>query len=167
MKTEPLDITIRRAKKSDGPALGRYGVALMRQHHDFDAERFMLPTRMSSRMMEAGYRWWLLREARSKKAVVLVAERKGKPIGYAYGRLEGRDWYAYRDACGMFHDLWVDEAARSQGVGARLAEEMMQRLRELGAPRVVLSTAVKNEPAQRLFRKLGWRPTMIEMTREA
>jgi RimJ/RimL family protein N-acetyltransferase len=31
---------------------------------------------------------------------------------------------------------------------------------------VVLSTAVRNEAAQRLFARAGFRPTMIEMTRE-
>jgi RimJ/RimL family protein N-acetyltransferase len=33
-------------------------------------------------------------------------------------------------------------------------------------PRVVLWTAHANEPAQRLFEGLGFRPTMIEMTKE-
>jgi hypothetical protein len=27
-------------------------------------------------------------------------------------------------------------------------------------------SATKNESAQRFFAKLGWRPTMVEMTRE-
>jgi ribosomal protein S18 acetylase RimI-like enzyme len=31
---------------------------------------------------------------------------------------------------------------------------------------MVLSTAVQNAAAQRLFRRLGFRDTMIEMTRE-
>jgi ribosomal protein S18 acetylase RimI-like enzyme len=35
-----------------------------------------------------------------------------------------------------------------------------------GAPRVVLGTAEQNEPAQRLFERLGFRRTMVEMTRE-
>jgi hypothetical protein len=35
-----------------------------------------------------------------------------------------------------------------------------------GAPRVVLSTAERNEGAQRLFARAGFRQTMIEMTRE-
>jgi len=39
-------------------------------------------------------------------------------------------------------------------------------LRSIGAPRVVLWTAEKNDPAQRLFTRLGFRRTMIEMTRE-
>ena len=35
-----------------------------------------------------------------------------------------------------------------------------------GAPRVVLSTAERNEAAQRLFARAGFRRTMLEMTRE-
>jgi RimJ/RimL family protein N-acetyltransferase len=35
-----------------------------------------------------------------------------------------------------------------------------------GAPRVVLMTAERNETAQRLFARAGFRRTMIEMTRE-
>jgi RimJ/RimL family protein N-acetyltransferase len=39
-------------------------------------------------------------------------------------------------------------------------------LAERGAPRIILSTAKRNEAAQRLFARHGFRPTMIEMTRE-
>lgn len=116
--------------------------------------------------LEAGYRDWLLKEAASPKAVVLVAELDGQVIGYAYGRLEARDWNLLLDVHGALHDLWVDPKVRGQGAGALLADAMAQRLRERGAPRVVLMSAAKNEPAQRLFARLGWRPTMVEMTRE-
>jgi ribosomal protein S18 acetylase RimI-like enzyme len=47
-----------------------------------------------------------------------------------------------------------------------LLDAALTWLRERGAPRVVLSTAAQNETAQRLFEKLGFRRTMIEMTRE-
>ena len=40
-------------------------------------------------------------------------------------------------------------------------------LERRGAPRILLATAVENEPAQRLFASLGFRTTMVEMTREA
>jgi len=39
-------------------------------------------------------------------------------------------------------------------------------LKALGAPRVVLMTAWQNEPARRFFARLGFRETMLEMTRE-
>lgn len=153
---------IRPATPADVPALGRMGAALAHLHYDFDSDRFMVPDNL-----EAGYASWLGRELKGKGAVVLVAELDGETVGYAYGRLEERDWNALLDRCGVLHDLWVDEKARGTGLGAQLIEAAAQRLVELGAPRVVLSTAAKNESAQRLFAKLGWRPTMIEMTREA
>lgn len=157
-----MSVTIRPAKPSDAPVLGRMGAALARLHHDYDPQRFMLPNDV-----ESGYRWWLGKEAKNKEAVVVVAEMDGEVVGYAYGRVEGVDWNMLLDRCGGFHDIWVDEKARRAGVGVLLAEELMQRLTALGVPRVVLHTAAKNEAAQRLFAKLGWRPTMVEMTREA
>ena len=157
-----MPVTLRPATPSDEPALGRMGAALAQQHHAFDSARFMLPEDV-----ESGYRWWLGREAKKADAVVLVAELDGEVVGYAYGRVEAVDWNALLDRCGAFHDLWVEEKARGTGVGALLAEALMQRLTALGVPRVVLHTAAKNANAQRLFAKLGWRPTMVEMTREA
>ncbi|MCP3097536.1 GNAT family N-acetyltransferase [Myxococcus sp. K15C18031901] len=157
-----MPLIIRAANATDEAALGRMGAALARKHHEFDAQRFMLPDDV-----ESGYRAWLGREARRKDAVVIVAELDGQVVGYAYGRVEPVDWNALLDRAGAFHDLWVEEKARRGGVGALLAEEMMRRLTSLGVPRVVLHTAARNEPAQRMFARLGWRPTMVEMTREA
>ncbi|MFP2907306.1 N-acetyltransferase family protein [Pyxidicoccus sp. 3LFB2] len=157
-----MPVTIRPAEPSDVPALGRMGAALARLHHEFDPRRFMLPDDV-----EAGYRWWLEREAKKKGAVVIVAELDGEVVGYAYGRVEAVDWNALLDRSGGFHDIWVDEKARRVGAGVLLAEELMKRLTALGVPRVVLHAAAKNEAAQRMFAKLGWRPTMVEMTREA
>ena len=117
--------------------------------------------------LESGYRDWLARELSRAEAVVLVAEQEGAVVGYAYGALEPRDWNLLRDRCGAFHDLWVEPSARGAGLGKALAEELMGRLKGLGAPRVVLSSAARNAPAQRLFAALGWRPTMVEMTRES
>ena len=156
-----MSIEIRPAEPADADALGRFGAALARQHHAFDPPRFMLVDGV-----EEGYRQWLVRESTQTDAVVLVATKDGVPVGYAYGRLEERDWNNLLDACGGFHDLWVDEAARSHGLGRKLTEELVGRLVAMGAPRIVLKTASKNLHAQALFQRLGWRPTMIEMTRE-
>ena len=157
-----MPITIRPARPEDAAALGRMGAALVRLHHSYDAQRFMAP----EEDVESGYRWWLSRELKREGAVVLVAEREGTVVGYAYATVEGRDWNALRDEHGELHDLWVDEPARGHGVGALLAEELVRRLRERGVPQVMLMAASRNEAAQRLFARLGWRPTMVEMTRE-
>jgi ribosomal protein S18 acetylase RimI-like enzyme len=60
----------------------------------------------------------------------------------------------------------VDPAHRGQGVGRMLLDAALAALGARGAPRVVLSTAERNDVAQRLFAHAGFRRTMIEMTRE-
>jgi len=64
------------------------------------------------------------------------------------------------------YDIVVDPTHRKQGVGRMLLDATLEALKARGAPRVVLSTAERNIPAQRLFDRSGFRRTMIEMTRE-
>ena len=102
-----------------------------------------------------------------RAAVVRVAEADGgEVVGYAYGRLEGRDWNALRDPCALLYDVWVDDAHRRSGAGLLLCEAMKEAFGALGAPRVILMSATSNETAQRLFVKVGFRYTMAEMTCE-
>ena len=72
------DLTIRRARPADLDALGRLGAALARAHHRWDPKRFFVVPRMHE-----GYAWWLGRELKNRKAVVLVAERRGRRLGEA------------------------------------------------------------------------------------
>jgi ribosomal protein S18 acetylase RimI-like enzyme len=51
-------------------------------------------------------------------------------------------------------------------VGSLLLDATLEFFRARGVPRVVLSTAARNEAAQRLFASMGFRRTMIEMTLE-
>ena len=71
-----------------------------------------------------------------------------------------------RGPAGVVYDLVVDPAHRRQGIGRMLLDATLEILKARGAPRVVLSTAEQNTAAQRLFDRAGFRPTMIEMTRE-
>jgi ribosomal protein S18 acetylase RimI-like enzyme len=157
------DVTIRRATRSDLPALGRMGALLMRTHYAFDQKRFLEPGDNA----EEGYAWFLGEQLEDDtNVVVLVAEIKGDVIGYVYAALEPISWKELRDACGFIHDIVVEVSGRRSGVGTALMEAALAWLKEQGAPRVVLGTAEQNESAQRLFARLGFRRTMVEMTRE-
>ena len=152
---------IRPARPGDVPAAARLAAALVRQHHAFDPDRFLLVE-----PVEEGYARFLRTQVDREGVVFLVAEVDGAVVGYLLGGLEGRDWMLLLDDCGKIHDLFVDEPARGRGIGAALVEEAVARLVAMGAPRVVLSTAWPNEGARRLFARLGFRATMVEMTRE-
>jgi RimJ/RimL family protein N-acetyltransferase len=157
---------VREATAADLPALARLGARLARMHHRMDRRRFFVVDGM-----EKGYAWWLGKERRNRKAIVLAAVRRGRGgresvVGYAYGRIEPRDWNALREECGVGIDLMVEPRARRAGIGTALVEALAAGLAARGAPRVVIQVASQNPEAQAVFARLGFRPTMVEMTRE-
>jgi len=158
----PDAVDIRVAAPADMPVVGRLGALLVRTHHDFDPQRFMAAT---SRTANA-YGSFLGTQLGEPNIVILVAERNGEVIGYSYAGLEGNDYMSLRGPAGALYDIVVDPAHRGQGIGRMLLDATIEALKARGAPRVVLSTAERNEVAQRLFAHAGFRRTMIEMTRE-
>jgi ribosomal protein S18 acetylase RimI-like enzyme len=160
--SEASTFVIRSATAGDAPALGRLGAHLVALHHGWDKDRFIAPGPGTER----GYGGFLASELERKGAIVLVAEEAGAVIGYAYAGLEGQDWMSLRGPAGAIYDLVVDPQRRREGVGGRLLGAALQALADRGAPRVLLATATRNDAAQRLFTAAGFRPTMIEMTRE-
>ncbi len=155
-------IVVRPATAADAAGLGRLGAALVRAHHAFDAERFLAP----GPNIEERYGRFLSAEHESDDVVVFVAERAGEIVGYVFAGVEPRSWKELRDVAGFVHDVFVVEGARGTGTGERLVEAAAAWLLERGVPRVMLWTAEKNARAQKLFERLGFRRTMIEMTRE-
>ncbi len=156
---EPL--VIRSMGTEDLDEVGRMAGALVRFHHALDARRFLLLDGV-----EKGYRRYFESQLGHPETFLLVATRGDRIVGYAYARLESRDWNALLDAHGALHDIFVDAGARRAGVASALLDEVRNRLSAAGAPRIVLSTAVQNESAQRLFERHGFRRTMLEMTKE-
>lgn len=156
------DLILRPARRDELPAVARLAAKLVHLHHALDERRFFVADKI-----EEGYAWWFGREIDRADVVLLVAVRADVIVGYAYGRLEERDWNQLLDACGALHDLWVEEAERRHGVAAALVEATVAALVAKGAPRVVLHAAAGNAAARALFARLGFRQTMVEMTREA
>jgi len=143
------------------PEVAKLAAKLVRLHHAFDPRRFFL-----EEPVERGYEWWLGRELENADAIVMVATLDDTIAGYAYATVEKRDWNLLLDRYAGLHDIYVDERARGTGVGEKLLRALIDEVRRRGAPRVVLMSAVQNQGAQRLFAKVGFRATMIEMTCE-
>jgi len=158
----PDGITIRRGTTADLPALGVLGASLLRAHYAFDPQRFMAPHGDT----ESGYGWFLGTQLTEDDVAVFVAERAGRVVGYVYAGLEPQSWKELREAAGFIHDVVVAPEAQRLGVASALIDTACDWFRSIGAPRVILWTAEKNAAAQGLFARLGFRRTMIEMTRE-
>ena len=151
-------INIRPAAIADQEALGRYGAALMHQHHAADPRRFILTDRP-----ESGYGRFLVSRLSDPNFVVLVAELSGEVVGYVLAGIEPTSWRDLRGPCGFVHDVYVDERARHQGAGRELMRAAIAWVQSRDMTQVVLWSKSGNA-AQSLFAGLGFRPTMIEMT---
>jgi ribosomal protein S18 acetylase RimI-like enzyme len=155
-------LIIRPAEPRDLEAVGRMGAKLLRAHHAFDRLRFMAPRGNT----EEGYAWFLGTQLQRDDTVVFVAERAGHVVGYVYAGIEPQSWKELREEAGFIHDVYVDESARRGGIATALLEAAAAWLASRGMPRIVLWTASPNEPARRLFERLGFRHTMTELTKE-
>ena len=155
-------VMVRPALTSDAAAMGRLGALLVREHHDFDPQRFIAPLPD----LQERYGDFLASQIDRPEMIVLVAERDGAIVGYAYAGVEGNDYMALRGPAGVLYDLVVDPDHRRQRIGSRLLDAALAELARLGAPRVVLFTAERNHVAQAMFAQADFRRTMIEMTRE-
>lgn len=153
---------VRKAERRDLDSLGRLGAMLMRTHYSFDPQRFLA----AEEDAERGYASFLGAMLRSEKNVIFVAENEGAITGYVWAALEPLSWKELRGPAGFVHDLLVVEEARRGGTAKQLMDAALAWLREQGAPRVILWTAAPNDAARTLFRRLGFRETMVEMTME-
>ncbi|HEV7374026.1 MAG TPA: GNAT family N-acetyltransferase [Pyrinomonadaceae bacterium] len=158
-QTRPI---VRRATPADLALIGRLGALLVKEHYDFDPLRFLA----ASHRTPVDYASFISAQLEDTDKAVLVADDNGDVIGYAYAAIECYDYMALRGPAGILHDVIVDPEHRGRGVGRLLLDAALEFLRSRGMPRVVLSTAERNEAAQRLFARMGFRRTMIEMTRE-
>ena len=154
---------IRRAESTDLPAIGRLGALLVAEHHAFDPRRFLPATGRTPQ----GYASFMETQLEEHDVAVFVADSNGAVVGYSYAAVEGYDYMALRGPAGVVHDVIVDTPHRRHGIGRLLLQAALAYLESREVPRVVLSTAEQNESAQKLFASVGFRRTMIEMTRDA
>jgi ribosomal protein S18 acetylase RimI-like enzyme len=154
-------IVIRAPERHELAGVGALAAQLVAQHHAFDPLRFMLLPEAAT-----GYARYL-GSVLGKPDLILLAAFDGETVvGYAYATELGRDYMMLREPAGGLHDLFVDPAYRGRGLGRRLLHLVFEAFAARGLPRVVLFSASQNPEAQKLFAREGFRPTLVEMTKE-
>jgi ribosomal protein S18 acetylase RimI-like enzyme len=156
------DFTVRRAERSDLSALGRFGADLIRVHYAFDPERFIAP----GSNPEDTYARFLEGQLARDDVVVFVAVRQETVVGYVYAGIEPASLKELREEAGYIHDVVVDEDVRGKRIAESLVNAAIEWFAARRLRRVMLWTAPQNDAAQRLFERLGFRRTMLEMTRQ-
>jgi GNAT superfamily N-acetyltransferase len=94
---------------------------------------------------------------------LLIAEREGQYLGFAAYVLHRSTWaktcYCYLE------DLFVDPAARGQGIAADLIEGVTQAAQAVQAERLYWVTDAANTAAQKLYDRLAVRSPFVQYRR--
>jgi GNAT superfamily N-acetyltransferase len=102
-----------------------------------------------------GARHYLAERLGRGEAVIFAAVEDGAALGFT--QLYPSFSSVSMKPIWILNDLFVAEAARRRGVGARLLAAAKEHARQAGAVRLALSTAVTNAAAQALYERDGWR----------
>lgn len=158
-------VVVREARADDVPAIGAMAGRLYALHHGWDAERFWnLGGDDGARA--AGREAFFRSQVDAEDVILLVADRGGEVVGYAYLSVEAHDYEHLLEAAVWLNDLWVEERARGSGAADALFDEARRRAAKTGHRTFVLNVAEANTRAQRFFARHGMRVTMREMASE-
>jgi ribosomal protein S18 acetylase RimI-like enzyme len=107
----------------------------------------------AERRTDAEWAEWAERAASGEQTtIVLVLDEDGRPVGMAGAFLEADDV----DEAVVF-GVWVDPRHRGSGLAARLMAAVEAWAARRGLARLTLWVTESNEPARRLYERLGYR----------
>ena len=153
-------VRVRRAEVRDLPAVTRPWRELVRFHEAFEGPLYRLRPGA-----QRGWEAFMRGRLTDVDKLCLVAEPRGRPVGFLAASLEQRPpCFLYRDY-GDISDLYVDDAHRSHGVGKALVDEAVRWFREKGVRRIRLQTDARNGRGIAFWRTVGFHPAMLTMDR--
>jgi len=152
-----MSVNVRRARLEDARTIAELAIKLVVQHQNYDSRRF------SQLASVEQAEWFYGSQTNVLDAAVLVAELEDEIVGFAYIQFEAKDYANLLETAAWLHDIYISEAARGQNAGKLLIEKSIETAKELGADKLMLSVAAKNEFAKEFFERNGFKETMVEM----
>ncbi len=152
-----MSVSVRRATRKDARAVAEMAIKLALQHVAYDSRRFseLAPLEQAE--------WYYGSQTETSDAAILVAELDGKIVGFTFIQYEAKDYANLLETAVWLHDIYISEKARRQNAGKLLIEKSIEAAKELGADKLMLSVAAKNEFAREFFERNGFKETMVEM----
>jgi GNAT superfamily N-acetyltransferase len=140
--------------------------SLWRAMHEYHAEvageaREVTPIRPAEdswRRRRADFERWM----GAGNAWLLIAEREGSPVGFAFFRICDGDWsFETGERMAELEALSVEPELRRWGIGSLLMEEVERRLAAAGVGFIGLAVIAGNEDALRFYERWGMAPSHV------
>ena len=110
----------------------------------------------SSFSFETRKRELIEKSERGSLRVVIASDQQGRIIGYCISSIEGRE--------GEIDSIFVTEANRRKGIGAKLVEDSMHWLHRNSAEKITVAVVYGNEEVFDFYRKFGLFPRVTILT---
>lgn len=99
---------------------------------------------------------------RAGEGCLLIAEREGTPVGFAFSRICDSDWsFETNERMGELEALSVEPELRRWGIGSMLMEQVELRLAAAGVEFIGLSVIAGNDDALRFYERWGMAPSHV------
>lgn len=106
----------------------------------------------------AEFEEWML----AGEAWLLIAEREGSPVGFAFFRIADSDWsFETDERVGELEALSVEPELRRWGIGSLLMEQVEMQLVAAGVGFIGLTVIAGNEDALRFYERWGMAPSHV------
>lgn len=151
-------VTIRKAKREDMIALDEL-LFLFEKEHSEKYYPLIVPEVMAK---EESVRVW----NKFDSMIVLLAEDKGKIVGFAYGEVKNAKKHGYKSNIGVIGNLYVKPEYRGRGIGEKLMKKLMSILSKSKVSEIRVEVFADNTPAKNLYEKLGFKVMRQTMTKK-
>lgn len=139
-----LGVVVRIATEADGAELARLNAAFN--------DVYEPPETVCARLTDPG-----------QVEIALIAKDGARGVGFAGLRVVPALFYKAPSA--ELTELYVEPAARRQGVGRRLVALALEIARDRGARELRVLTSPDNEAGRALYRSMGFKENDISMTK--
>lgn len=91
------------------------------------------------------------------EGLVLIAEKDGIIMGFAYGKAAQRTDYK-PNRVGFINMIFIQEDHRRRGIGTQLIHKLCQFFKSKNAENISLRYVIRNKEAQAFWEHLGFKP---------
>lgn len=128
----------------------------------FEIEGYIVPSLKNADVWVS----FMLAGIKERSVEVFVAQKDKEPVGFFYLTYPTGERYQTSECYAVIHDMYVKQAYRKKGIGTRLMEEAMKRIKKRDMENVKLSVLSENFNAVRFYEKFGFKVYRYGMRKE-
>jgi GNAT superfamily N-acetyltransferase len=164
MKKQVPEVRLRRATIADIGKLTAMARKMLDYHialssGDSTIMAYLKPDRDFDRI----WKGWVGKWIRSANGMVIIAESRGKPIGYAMGYIKKNTPIYSLKELGYIGDLYVEKNFRRSGVGTMMKDFMLDWFRKRKMRYVSIAVHESNSSAHKAYASWGFSDYYREM----